>query len=114
MASSGSKTHRCFHKRADARRYPDKKVGRWLLHGYHLVDTFRGLFGRNLAIEQLICATAPISARRMAAFDRCHSIQADAGKRSNVIGNLQRGLKLRVASRDRCKSIMIVVRSLRP
>ena len=102
------KTHRSFHKLADARRDADQKVGRWLLHGYHLDDAFRGLFGRSLAIEERLCAPAPIGARRPAAFDRRYGFQSDPGKRGDVSGNRQRGRQLRVASRDRCESIMIV------
>ena len=103
-----SKAHHSFHKRADARCDADQQVGRWLVHGEHLDDAFRGLFGRSLAIEELLCAPAPIGARGTAAFDRRHGIQTDPGKRGDVSGNRQRGLKLRVASRDRCESVMIV------
>jgi hypothetical protein len=78
------------------------------LHGYHLDDAFRGLFGRSLAIEELLCAPAPIGARCTAAFDRRHGIQTDPGKRGDVRGNRQRGLKLGVPSRNRCESVVIV------
>jgi len=62
------------------------------VHGYHLDDAFRGLFGRSLAIEELLCARVPIGVRRTPAFDSGYGIQADPAKRGNVRGNLRRGL----------------------
>src|SRR5262249_14936128 len=56
-------------KLAGAWRDANQEVGGWLLHGYHLDDALRGLFGRSLPIEELLCAPAPIGARRMSAFD---------------------------------------------
>ena len=68
-----SKDHRSFHKLADARRDADQQVGGWLLHGEHLDDAFRGLFGRSLAIEssfarlrQSVPGARPLSIAAMA------------------------------------------------